>query len=462
MRSRLGVKVSEAALASALVAAPMAATNPVAASQSIHQSVHSLKRGTATRHRLRITHTEVSCSAPSFMVNSQASCSATVSGSNLKGKLYLTDGGSNSFNFSKCSYTLSSFTCQFSYSNAAPGSYTIKAMYTGDQRDGASVGTFQIAVNPLQTNTSVSCSQASVAANSSVTCTATTVGTALDDNAIVFSDNSNGTFTGFGCTLNPNTEACTVQYSNSNPGSYTITARYNASNPSTSSGSTILNVVPPTSVNSYNYVGYEAYSSLINPQPAITGASASWVIEPISVDQAGEVSQWVGIGGAAKGDNTLIQAGTMWLQRAEYVWYELLPNYPILVNMSVSVGDRINVSIVETGQNLWQINIANTTNGQTFGIDVQYDSSMLSASFVKERPVFCPDGIVQTCADVPPVNFGTAGFDQPEVTVNGSTVPLSGAPNQRVYMVSNNGSTVIATPSALSADGSFTMSYDGQ
>ena len=227
------------------------------------------------------------------------------------------------------------------------------------------------------------------------------------------------------------------------------------------------------SVKSLNWAGYVVASNFSKPQQVVTMVNASWIVQNVSCSKKGSTysSQWVGIGGYFSNDTSLIQTGTesdCINGKAKYsAWYELLPNAETPIkNITVSAGDKIlaTIYLVPNTANEWNITIKNENTGQFYTTIVTYNSSKLSGEWIEERPALCTSIV---CRLTTLANFGTAyyGFEYTKIkqtefaTVDGTTAQIGALPYENITMVSNSGS-VLASPSALSSNGtSFFVTY---
>ena len=210
------------------------------------------------------------------------------------------------------------------------------------------------------------------------------------------------------------------------------------------------------STNTGNWAGYVSVSSYTDEQPVVTAVQGSWVLQQVSTSLFGgpAAAQWIGIGGFYENgnpnnvDNTLIQTGTVssenaFYQRSYQAWYELLPNKPVYLPLSVHPGDVINAYIQEAGTNYWKISISDLTDGQSNTTFVTYDSSMLSADWIEES-----HGTALA-------NFGTASYGPYYTntgiynlaTINGLQYSIGETNYWSVTMVS--GTTTLAYPDSL-------------
>ncbi len=217
-----------------------------------------------------------------------------------------------------------------------------------------------------------------------------------------------------------------------------------------------------------NWAGYVVASDFNNPQPIVTMANGSWIVQTVSTSKKPAYSsQWVGIGGYF--ESTLIQTGTESDSGQGttnyYAWYELLPaaETPLPTGYPVNPGDRMNALIFLVSTNSWNITLNDLTKPWHYSIIVSYTSSQQSAEWIEERPSIA--GSITTLA-----NFGTAsfGYDYTTIsntnyaTINSVTAPIGSLTYQSIIMVNNNGRN-LAVPSALTSDGtSFTVSYAGR
>jgi len=219
----------------------------------------------------------------------------------------------------------------------------------------------------------------------------------------------------------------------------------------------LLTHMPSQAVSSSAWCGYSVSSSLQKPQPQVTSVSASWTIPTInlSLDTAYSAA-WIGMGGQF--DETLIQVGTehdsVVGQETYSVWYELLPRRPVTISsIDVSPGDIVtaSISLTDSAANMWTIQIRDITTGNSFQRSLVYDSSMLTAEWIVERPLI--GGRIS-----PLVDFGRITFTGCSATINGVTGNVSSFPSSRFTM--NNQNSDIATASQLASSGtSFSVDY---
>jgi len=209
---------------------------------------------------------------------------------------------------------------------------------------------------------------------------------------------------------------------------------------------------------SLDWGGYSVVSDLSSPQPLVTGVNASWTVPSVDTSGADSYSAtWIGIGGQF--DETLIQMGTeqdsVGGQGQYSAWYELLPSDAVMIDaLTVSPGDVVaaSISLLDPTANIWSVAIIDFTNGQSFQKSLQYDSSMLSAEWIVERPTI--NNRIRTLAD-----FGQVSFTACKATVGGTVGTITSFPSTRITMY-NRQNLALVSVSAFSSDGSsFTVQY---
>jgi hypothetical protein len=163
-------------------------------------------------------------------------------------------------------------------------------------------------------------------------------------------------------------------------------------------------------------------------------------------------------------DQTLIQCGSeqdsVGGQLQYSCWYELLPRFsrtimPIVVSPGDQMGASIQLSSAITGE--WNVTIFDLTSGQSFSNLFIYQSSMLSAEWIVERP-----DVNQVLSSL--ANFGTVTFTDCSAAIGGVNGVIDSFPTIEVVMHSSDiiglPSLELASVSGLSGGGSkFTVTY---
>jgi hypothetical protein len=174
----------------------------------------------------------------------------------------------------------------------------------------------------------------------------------------------------------------------------------------------------PTALLVSQWSGYMVAPDVQDQSPLVKSVNASWRVPEINPSENNTFSGvWVGIGGY--GEDTLIQTGTEQEcidgKVTYYSWYELLPAHLVRISdLNVRPSDVImaSISLASQNSNTWLIEINDVTRGEHFKKTVVYNSSMLSAEWIVERPLV-NDGISTLS------NFGNVTFTECQATVNG-------------------------------------------
>jgi len=214
----------------------------------------------------------------------------------------------------------------------------------------------------------------------------------------------------------------------------------------------------PVSLRVSHWSGYIVASDMQNRSPAMSSVSASWTVPEVKPSENNTFAGvWVGIGGY--GEETLIQVGTEQEyidgRSAYYAWYELLPDYLIRIpNFRIRPGDTIaaSISLVNENTSTWSIEMRDITQGGHFEKVVVYNSSMLSAEWMVERPNV--NGTTSTLA-----NFGNVIFTECKATVDGITGTIGNFSYAQLVMHDDEDNPLVSV-SPLDDEGSgFTVSY---
>jgi len=226
----------------------------------------------------------------------------------------------------------------------------------------------------------------------------------------------------------------------------TTTPTPSASPGASSSPTPTPSSAPTFAYSSSNWSGYLASAG------QFTGVSGSWRVPNVAgngVSTSADAT-WIGIGGVTSSD--LIQTGTDDTvtasgQVSTIAFYELLPaSETPIPSMTVSPGDAMSADIANLGGTAWRISLADVTRGETFSINVTYNSTLSTAEWIEEDPSFARGGLV------PFDNFGLANFTGATATENGAVTTLTGAGAQAIIMENSHGQA-IATPSVISSNG---------
>ena len=209
---------------------------------------------------------------------------------------------------------------------------------------------------------------------------------------------------------------------------------------------------------SSDWSGYTVASDLNYPQPNVTSVNGSWTVPTVNVSPGNSFSAaWIGIGGQF--DGTLIQAGTEQDstngQGTYSAWYELLNDDAVTIDsLSVMPGDRItaSISLSDPTTSIWSIEIHDVTNVQSFQKNVFYDSSMLSAEWIVERPTI--NNRVMTLPD-----FGQVTFTGCTSTISSTVGTVSSFPHIQIMMYNRQNTQLVSVSPLTSNGSSFTVNY---
>jgi len=214
-----------------------------------------------------------------------------------------------------------------------------------------------------------------------------------------------------------------------------------------------------TTTTSSNWSGYAAETNLNNPSSgSVTAVSGTWVVPTVTGSGSGTEysSVWVGIDGYSS--SSVEQLGTeedVVGGKAQYsAWYEMYPNYPVTINMTVHPGDTVSASVTYvSGQFVLSI----TDGSQKFSIDQSYaQAQRSSAEWIVEAPS-SNSGVLPLAA------FSTVAFTNCTATINGTTGAIDNSSWQAAAINMGTRSVLEDTASGLTDKGgssSFTVAYD--
>ncbi len=220
-----------------------------------------------------------------------------------------------------------------------------------------------------------------------------------------------------------------------------------------------------TEVGSENWSGYAQVGSATKVFTAVKG---TWTVPTVTTSSGDQFSSdWVGIDGAGN-NTTLIQDGTESDNdngQAHYdAWTEILPASEVVTPLVIHPGDQIEGLVQETATNKWVMTVMDLTTGKSFSRTVNYTTPQQDVEAIHERPEV--GGSLATLATTTNVTqlpdfYSTAAPGQTPVwTALGDT---DGTTLDQIFMVNNNDTAIIASPSALnSADDGFTVADGAQ
>lgn len=210
-----------------------------------------------------------------------------------------------------------------------------------------------------------------------------------------------------------------------------------------------------------NWSGYAVTGS------SFTSAEASWIVPTAtcSANKAQYAAFWVGLDGYTS--RTVEQTGTdsdcAGKNPSYYAWYEFYPRYPVVVNMTITPGDRMSASVVYSGSE-FTVTITDVTTGKSYSKSSKVaGAKRSSAEWIAEAPCCAASG-----APLPLADFGTVLFGEDSTSVSGTGYATDGATNGPIGSFSTfeqitmerGGGVKKAIPSGLSGDGtSFSVNW---
>jgi hypothetical protein len=161
---------------------------------------------------------------------------------------------------------------------------------------------------------------------------------------------------------------------------------------------------------SSNWGGY----AVSKPAMRFGRVSATWVAPAVSCGTGGRrySAVWLGLGGLHTTSQALEQVGT----EADCAggkgyysaWYELVPDAPVQLKLTVKPGDTISASVTVTGHTV-KLFIANRTRGTSFATQLQAAQvDVSSAEWIVEAPSACADN--GGCQGLPLAAFAPTSF----------------------------------------------------
>jgi hypothetical protein len=209
-----------------------------------------------------------------------------------------------------------------------------------------------------------------------------------------------------------------------------------------------------TSLSSGNWSGYADYSSTKN---AFSAVSSSWV-EPKAVTCGSGISLaafWVGIDGISNADPTVQQDGTIIecdngsLLYAD--WWETYPGNAVQIENDVNPGDSISASVTYSG-NKYAMSVTDSTHSSdSFSTSQPCGASTCeneSAEWIAEAPCCKSGSSVYNLVD-----FNKWKTTDAATTYEGSSGPITEAPNGYEITMVDSSNRTMAAPGALSDGG---------
>jgi peptidase A4-like protein len=204
-----------------------------------------------------------------------------------------------------------------------------------------------------------------------------------------------------------------------------------------------------TEMASQNWAGY----AVTGAPGSFTSVSASWAQPAVTCGASDTFSSfWAGLDG--DGTQTVEQTGTEADCSAGTPtyqgWYEVFPNAPVFYAAPVQPGDAMSASVTSDGNGLFTLTLSDTTQGWTQTTQqTAADAQLGSAEVIAEAP---SENTVLPLADFGTVNFADATVDN---------APIGNAANLSELVMESGSGADLATPSALTGDNAFSVTWDG-
>jgi Peptidase A4 family len=176
---------------------------------------------------------------------------------------------------------------------------------------------------------------------------------------------------------------------------------------------------------SSNWAGY----AVGKPGVKFRRVAATWVVPKATCTATGRrrySAVWLGLGGYHTSSTALEQIGTetdctVKGTPSYSAWYEMVPEAPVHIDLTIRPGDAISASVIVSGHTV-RLFLANRTRGTRFTKQLTVDRvDVTSAEWIVEAPSACYG---DRCETLPLANFGTTTFTGANAT---STTGHTGA-----------------------------------
>jgi Peptidase A4 family len=168
---------------------------------------------------------------------------------------------------------------------------------------------------------------------------------------------------------------------------------------------------------SSNWAGY----AVSKPDLKFRRVAATWVVPAATCSATGSrrySAAWLGLGGYHTSSTALEQIGTETDCTAKgtpsySAWYEMVPDAPVDIDLTVKPGDTVSASVTVSGHTV-KLYLANRTRGTKFTKQMTVDRvDVTSAEWIVEAPSACYG---DRCETLPLANFGTTAFANTNAT----------------------------------------------
>lgn len=218
-----------------------------------------------------------------------------------------------------------------------------------------------------------------------------------------------------------------------------------APTPNVASAQMTITIFPPTGA-PVTPVNWSGYAVTTGPYSAVSG---TFSVPSLYLGNPNtNMAEWVGIDGF--GNQSLIQAGIDEFPdpaNSSYFyivpWWEILPAVETPISAITALpGDSITITLAAVGGGVWNIEVADATNGQEFTIEQAYSGPGASAEWIVEAPTV--NGQQSNLAPYTPTEF--------------TQLSVSGGQSALTAIVMDQPSGQVSTPSSLDSTG-FAVQY---
>lgn len=209
---------------------------------------------------------------------------------------------------------------------------------------------------------------------------------------------------------------------------------------------------------SFNWAGYAVERDFSSTEAnVVDNVSGSWVVPQVECSLFRDYSSsfWIGVDGytvKSGSQGTIEQIGTdsdcYRGYGVYFAWYELFPQDPVTLNLTISPGDTIHAQISYLGNGRFLMSITDMTTGEHFSVTKNNPQAQrTSAEWIAEAPS-------SGNHTVPLSDFSRIDFMDASVTMSGVTGPISGPGWQYQSIIMEDRSGMVkAEPTALSEQG---------
>jgi hypothetical protein len=171
------------------------------------------------------------------------------------------------------------------------------------------------------------------------------------------------------------------------------------------------------STTSSNWAGY----AVSKPGVKFRRVAATWVVPTATCSATGRrrySAAWLGLGGYHTTSTALEQIGTEADCTAKGTpsysgWYELVPDDPVDIDLTMRPGDTMSASVTVSGHTV-RLYLANRTRSTVFSKQLTADRiDITSAEWIVEAPSACYG---DRCETLPLANFGSTSFANAKAT----------------------------------------------